>query len=84
MRDKWAYKGIERKQMDNGKSIRISKKLKGFGKREREKNEFLPIVLNHFQSSPPFILKYLDFGSSAHKACPKKGLPHFGRCIFHK
>lgn len=39
MRDKWAYKGIERKQMDNGKSIRISKKLKGFGKRERERKE---------------------------------------------
>lgn len=51
--------------MDKGKSTRISKKLKRFGKREREKKLLLSGIPNHFQLPPPFLLKYLDLGKSA-------------------
>ena len=39
MKNKEACKGREGKQTDKGKSTRISKKLKGFGKRGKNKNK---------------------------------------------
>lgn len=50
MRNNGASKGIKGKQMYKEKSIRISKRLKMFGK-GGNKIEFLSVPFNHFQLS---------------------------------